>query len=144
MSRPDATDFLEKSLIEKVFLRDGAATCELVDKLTYLPLAIAQAAAYLNMNRISIAKYLLLLRNTEQDIVGLISRELYNDTRYRDSANAVATTWVISFHQIYKRDVAAADLLAFLSCVEWKAIPYSLFAERVARRADRGGHRHAL
>jgi tetratricopeptide (TPR) repeat protein len=33
---------------------------------------------------------------------------------------------VVSFSQIRERDAAAADLLAFMSCVEWKAIPRSL------------------
>ena len=38
----------------------------------------------------------------------------------------MATTWVVSFSQIRERDAAAADLLAFMSCIEWKAIPRSL------------------
>jgi tetratricopeptide (TPR) repeat protein len=125
MGRQDAVDFLEKSLIRSE-LRDGATTSELLDELTCLPLAIAQAAAYLNMNRMSIAKYLRLLRNTEQDIVCLMSREFRDDTRYKDTANAVAATWVVSFSQIRARDSAATDLLAFMSCIEWKAIPRSL------------------
>jgi tetratricopeptide (TPR) repeat protein len=126
MNRQDAVNFLEKSLIRKDLLHADATTMELLDELTCLPLAIAQAAAYLNMNKMSIAKYLRLLRNTEQDIVGLMSREFRDDTRYKDSANAVATTWVVSFTQIRARDAAAADLLSFMSCVEWKAIPRSL------------------
>ena len=123
MDRQDAKDFLEKSLIRKDLLGNGAATTELLDELTCLPLAIAQAAAYLNMNRMPIAKYLRLLRNTEQDLVGVMSREFRDDTRYEGSAIAVATTWVVSFSQIQGRNAAAADLLAFMSCIEWKAIP---------------------
>ncbi|KAF2647031.1 purine and uridine phosphorylase, partial [Lophiostoma macrostomum CBS 122681] len=127
MSRADAADFLEKSLIRKELIRTDAAWIELLlDALAYLPLAIAQAAAYLNMNSMSVAKYLRLLHNTEQDIVGLMSKEFCDDTRYRGSANAVATTWVVSFRQMRERDAAAADLLGFLSCVEWKAVPRSL------------------
>jgi hypothetical protein len=123
MDRQDAKDFLEKSLIRKDLLGNGAATTELLDELTCLPLAIAQAAAYLNMNRMPIAKYLRLLRNTEQDLVGVMSREFRDDTRYEGSAIAVATTWVVSFSQVQGRNAAAADLLAFMSCIEWKAIP---------------------
>jgi hypothetical protein len=103
MDRQDAKVFLEKSLIRKDLLGNGAATAELLDELTCLPLAIAQAAAYLNMNRMPIAKYLRLLRNTEQDIVGVMSREFRDDTRYEGSANAVATTWVVSFSQVQGR-----------------------------------------
>ncbi|KAF2832835.1 HET-domain-containing protein [Ophiobolus disseminans] len=126
MDRQDAKDFLKKSLIRKDLLCNGAATTELLDELTCLPLAIAQAAAYLNMNRVSIAKYLKLLRNTEQDIVGVMSREFRDNTRYEGLANAVATTWMVSFSQVQARNAAAADLLAYMSRIEWKAIPQSL------------------
>jgi len=126
MNRQDAADFLAKSLIRKDLLRDSATKDRLLDELTCLPLAIAQAAAYLNRNRMSVAKYLQLLWSTEQDIVALMSREFRDDTRYKESANAVATTWVVSFSQIRERNAAAAKLLAFMSCVEWKAIPRSL------------------
>jgi tetratricopeptide (TPR) repeat protein len=126
IDRQDAVAFLTKSLTRKELLRNNTTLTELLDKLTYLPLAIAQAAAYLNRNRMSVTKYLTLLRSTEQDIVTLISREFRDDTRYKESKNAVAATWVVSFSQIRERDAAAADLLAFMSCVEWKAVPRSL------------------
>ncbi|PVH98334.1 TPR-like protein [Periconia macrospinosa] len=109
--------------------RGDTATKELLDELVYLPLAIAQAAAYLNRNRMTIAKYLHLLRNTEQGLVSLMSREFRDDTRYKGSDNAVAATWVVSFSQIQTEAPVAADLLAFMSCIEWKAIPRSLLPE---------------
>jgi tetratricopeptide (TPR) repeat protein len=129
MDRGDAIDFLSESLVRKELLRDCAMTDKLLDELTCLPLAIAQAAAYLNINRMTITKYLRLLQRTEQDLVRLMSKEFRDDTQYKQSANAVATTWVVSFSQIREHDVAAADLLAFMSCVEWKAIPRSLLPE---------------
>jgi tetratricopeptide (TPR) repeat protein len=116
MDQQDAAAFLTKSLTRKDLLRNDTTTTELLDELACLPLAIAQAAAYLNRNRMSVAKYLQLLRSTE----------FRDNTRYTGSANAVATTWVVSFSQIRERNAAAADLLAFISCVEWKAIPRSL------------------
>ncbi|RAR09054.1 kinesin light chain 2 [Stemphylium lycopersici] len=129
MDRRDATDFLSRSLVQKDLLINQATTNKLLDELTYLPLAIAQAAAYLNMNRMTITRYLWLLHNTEQDLVGLMSEEFRDDTRYKGSANAVATTWTVSFSQLRERDAVAADLLSFMSCVEWKAIPRSLLPE---------------
>ncbi|CAN9191629.1 unnamed protein product [Alternaria alternata] len=129
MDRGDAIDFLSESLVRKELLTNQAMTDKLLDELACLPLAIAQAAAYLNINRMTITKYLWLLHRTEQDLVRLMSKEFRDDTRYKQSANAVATTWVVSFSQIREHDVAAADLLAFISCVEWKAIPRSLLPE---------------
>ncbi|KAF2867129.1 kinesin light chain 1 [Massariosphaeria phaeospora] len=126
MSKPDAKNFLEKSLVKKDLAEDSRKVEELLDELACLPLAIAQAAAYLNMNRTTITKYLRLLRHTEQDTVSLMSKEFRDQTRYKGSANAVASTWVVSFSQLRERDVVASDLLAFMSCIEWKAIPQSL------------------
>jgi nucleoside phosphorylase len=126
MDRQDAAAFLTRSLTRKNLLCNDATTTELLDELSCLPLAIAQAAAYLNKNGMSVAKYMQLLRSTEQDMVALMSREFRDNTRYKGTANAVATTWVVSFSQIRERDAAAADLLAVMSCIEWKAIPRSL------------------
>lgn len=129
MSKPDATSFLEKSLVNKRFTEDRKELEELLDELTCLPLAIAQAAAYLNMNKTTITKYLRLLRNTEQDTIRLISKEFRDQTRYKGSANAIASTWVVSFSQLQEHDEVAATLLKFMSCIEWKAIPRSLLPD---------------
>ncbi|KAF2452243.1 P-loop containing nucleoside triphosphate hydrolase protein, partial [Lineolata rhizophorae] len=126
MSREDAEAFLEKSLVKKSLVQENDAAGQLLDELACLPLAIAQAAAYLNTNKISITKYIQLLECTEQSLIGLMSKEFRDHTRYKGSANAVAMTWVVSFSQIRERDTVAADLLAFLSCIEWRAIPRSL------------------
>ncbi|CAG5189913.1 uncharacterized protein ALTATR162_LOCUS12111 [Alternaria atra] len=92
MSKPDATNFLEKSLVNKNLTEDRKEVEELLDELACLPLAIAQAAAYLNMNRTTITKYLRLLRHIEQDTVSLMRKEFLDQTRYKGSANAVAST----------------------------------------------------
>ena len=125
MDRQDATTFLTKTLTKKELLSDSVATTDLLDELACLPLAIAQAAAYVNRNRTSIREYLRLLRNTEPGLVNLMSREFY-DARYKGMANAVATTWAVSFSQIRAHDEVAVNLLSFMSCIEWKAIPQSI------------------
>lgn len=138
MDRRDAKHFILKSLVRKDLQGNAVMAAlldELLDELTCLPLAIAQAAAYLNRNRMPVLRYLQLLRSTEQDLVHVMSRELHDNTRYRGSANAVATTWVVSFSQIRKHYAVAAELLEFISCVEWKAIPRSLLPSKV-RGAD--------
>jgi len=126
MDGKEAVDFLEKSLIRKDLLRDDAITIKLLIELDYLPLAIAQAAAYINTNKTSILEYLRLLGSTEQDIINIMSKEFRDSTRYKNTASAVATTWMVSFGQIRKYDAVAADLLAYICCIEWKAIPRSI------------------
>lgn len=126
MDREEAERFLERSLTRKELLHDQTVTRELLNELTNLPLAIAQAAAYLNAMQISIRDYLSLLRNTEQDTISLLSREFRDDTRYKKSKNSIAATWLISFDQIRRSDSTAADILSFMSCFENKAVPRSI------------------
>ncbi|KAK1762400.1 hypothetical protein QBC33DRAFT_623724 [Phialemonium atrogriseum] len=125
MDSQEATSLLERLLTRKEPII-GTVLQELLEELTYLPLAITQAAAYLNRNQVSIAKYLGLLRGTEKDMVSLMSREFCDSMRYEGTQNAVATTWIVSFEQIRRLDSAAADLLSFMSQIEPKAIPQSL------------------
>lgn len=122
MDPGEAADYLEKSLIRD----DDAGTAELLKRLTYLPLAITQAAAYLNITGVPVAEYLNLLRGADQEAASLMSREFHDSTRYEGSQNAVATTWIVSFDQIRRSDSTAADLLAFMSCIKPKAIPQSM------------------
>ncbi|OBT86412.1 hypothetical protein VE02_05291 [Pseudogymnoascus sp. 03VT05] len=129
MSQEEAMVFMETSLTQGELLQDKATTVELLRELTYLPLAIAQAVAYLNQNQISVRKYLGLLQGTEQSRVSLMNREFHDRTRCEGSQNAVATTWLVSFAQIQRFDKAAASLLGFLSCIEPKAIPRSILLE---------------
>jgi tetratricopeptide (TPR) repeat protein len=126
MVRSEAASLLEKSLAQKSLLRDEAGCRALLEELTYLPLAITQAAMYLNTTQASITEYLGLLRNTEQTTIDLLSREFRDSTRYEESRHAVATTWLVSFERIRNSDSGAAELLAFLSCIEPKAVPRSI------------------
>lgn len=57
--------------------------------------------------------------------MSLMSREFEDETRYRGSQNAVATTFLVSFEQIRSPDPVAVELLSFISCIETKAIPRS-------------------
>ncbi|KAJ2988984.1 hypothetical protein NUW58_g3700 [Xylaria curta] len=121
---------VQDSVVHKQLRQDTTLTMELLNELTCLPLAITQAAAYLNQNLkhhySPVKRYLELLRNTEDDMVRLMSAKFYDHTRYQDSQNAVATTWLVSFEQIRAKDPIAAELLSFVSYIEPKAIPRSL------------------
>ncbi|KAI1647572.1 uncharacterized protein F4817DRAFT_103194 [Daldinia loculata] len=97
---------------------------ELVKELTYLPLAIVQAASYMNKNMMSVEKYLGLLRGEERNIVNLMERAFYDDTL--DMPRAVLKTWTVSFEQIRQCDPIAAKTFSFMACLDPKAIPQSL------------------
>ncbi|KAH7012165.1 uncharacterized protein B0I36DRAFT_279029 [Microdochium trichocladiopsis] len=123
MDSNEAILLLQKSLTQGQTPQDEALLEDLLIQLTYLPLAITRAAAYLNQTKVPIRKYLGLLRGAEKDAVRLLGREFRDSTRYRNSHNAIATTWIVSFEQILKSDPVAVDLLSFTACIEPKAIP---------------------
>jgi len=121
-----ASHLFKKMLTRKDLVFDGTVIDELLQELDRLPLAITQAAAYVNCNPISVEGYLGLLRSTERDLIFIMSKEMRDRTRYKHTANAVAKTWLVSFEQIVRQDADAADLLRHMSCIEWKAIPRSI------------------
>ncbi|KAJ3531234.1 hypothetical protein NM208_g8967 [Fusarium decemcellulare] len=129
MSPSEGVGYLKKSLHQQELLEDDQAITDLLQALTHLPLAIKQAAAYINKNGITIAKYLELLRNTDGSQVELLSSQFPDDTRYEHSElskNSIATTWLISFKQIRKFNEPAAALLSFMAFIEPGAIPHSM------------------
>ncbi|KAF2730361.1 kinesin light chain [Polyplosphaeria fusca] len=109
-----------------------------VSKITHLPLAIVQAAAFINENAITLAEYAVLLDDTEQNRIELLSEDFTDEGRYLDSKNPVATTWLISFEQIRKYDTLAAEYLSFMACVNGMDIPQSLLppAESAKKAID--------
>ncbi|KAJ5771710.1 hypothetical protein N7520_002239 [Penicillium odoratum] len=129
MDIEEATGLLEKTLIQNVSPEDKDQMLQLLKELYCLPLAITQAVAYINTADISISTYFKLLRGTQNDVISLMSRQFHDGTRYKESQNAIATTWVISFQQIQRIDEAAANMLSFISCIEPKGIPQSLLPD---------------
>ncbi|KAF4447597.1 kinesin light chain [Fusarium austroafricanum] len=128
MDKKEAMNLLRTSLAQKQLLQDEAVTIELLTYLAFLPLAITQAAAYLNQTRAPPRTYLSLLQNAEND-TRVLEREFRDNTRYRGSQNAIGTTWIVSFRQIQKSDQLAVKLLSFMSCIEPKAIPQSILPD---------------
>ncbi|KAG4274652.1 hypothetical protein FPRO04_14482 [Fusarium proliferatum] len=132
MDQEEAATLLKKSLVQKQLLHDETSVIELLTYLSFLPLAITQAAAYLNQTRAPIRTYLSLLRNAEDNDTRVLEREFRDNTRYKGSQNAIGTTWIVSFRQIQKSNQLAVDLLSFISCIEPKAIPQSMLPDAEA------------
>ena len=89
----------------------------LLKELGYLPLAIVQAAAYVNINKIKLKRYLSLLAAQKKRGVSPLGEE---------HENPIAPTWLISFEQIRSRHKLAADYLLFMACIDRKDIPLAL------------------
>ena len=121
-----AIDLLRASLIDKDLMNDYQTTSQLLHHLSCLPLAIIEAASYINETEISVATYVSLLQGQESGMVELLSQDFEDEWRYAEIKNPVAATWLISFHQIQRLNPLASDYLSFMSCVDPRDIPQSL------------------
>ncbi|KAL4863239.1 hypothetical protein BDV12DRAFT_206709 [Aspergillus spectabilis] len=134
LDEKSGVEFLEKSLIQKHLLDDHHAVITLLEELTFLPLALTQAAAYINENGIGLSDYLLLLQEQEADVVELLSEDFGDDGRYKDIQNPVAMTWLISFYQIQKLDQLASDYLSLMASVNPRDIPESFLPRAASKK----------
>jgi hypothetical protein len=125
MNENVAIQLLQKYLVNRDLVDNEQDVKALLAQLTSLPLAIVQAAAYINENGIVLADYLSLLEDQEEDVIDLLGEEFEDDGRYRNVKNPVAKTFLISFEQIRHRDPLAADFLSFIACIDSKDVPQS-------------------
>ncbi|KAL4986027.1 hypothetical protein BDW68DRAFT_179200 [Aspergillus falconensis] len=137
VDKETARKILESLLLQKSLEHDDIIVA-LLEQLAFLPLAITQAAAYINKKCLSLSTYLRLLQDEEQAAVELLSEKFRDPGRYKDIENAVITTWLISFKQIQHQDVSAADYLSFMACINPRNIPLSLLPSQLSekRRLD--------
>ena len=132
-------DFRDKKyLVNSNLINNRQDAKSLLTEITYLPLATVQAAAYINENGITLADYLSLLGEQEEDAIDLLSAGFEDDGRYRNVKNPVATTWLISFEQIRRRDSLAAEYLSFMAYVDPKDIPQSLLPPGPSQKKETG------
>lgn len=92
-----------RSITKRNIENELPATKELVKILGYLPLALAQASAYIQQNHISISEYLKLYKKYEMEM--LMDKTLPDGV----DVNPVAITWNISLQAIVKETVIHND-----------------------------------
>ncbi|KGO76027.1 Acyl transferase/acyl hydrolase/lysophospholipase [Penicillium italicum] len=126
MDEHKATRVLRNSLVAKELLHDAKSTRQLLNQLTFLPLAIVQAASFINENGLTLASYVELLDGQEQSAIDLLSEDFEDKGRYKSIRNPVATTWLTSFEQIRRQSRLATDYLCFMACIKEKDILISL------------------
>ncbi|KAF5675931.1 hypothetical protein FDENT_9649 [Fusarium denticulatum] len=104
---------------------DKHAAADLLRVLDYIPLAITQAAAYINRRapRISIKSYLDTFRESDKKKGSLLNRDAGDLRRYETVSNSVVTTWQVTFEQIRHERPSAAKLLSFMSFFNPQGIP---------------------
>ena len=93
----------------------------LVEELDRLPLAISQAAAFIEENFISISEYVEALRGESAE--EFLDEELDDSRRDEDSVNSIFRSWKLSYDQIRKQKPCAADLLSLLAMLDRQSVP---------------------
>ena len=101
--------------------RDAAA--KLAEELGDLPLALAQAAAYVDETGCSLTRYLELFQTHREEV---LSRR---GVTQQDYPASVAATWQISFRNLEEESPAAVELLNLCAFLAPEAIPLDLLAE---------------
>lgn len=95
---------------------------ELAEKLDCLPLALSQAAAFMNKNRLSIAEYLERMSASGDEMVAeLMIRPQLLEAQIGVS-KSIYDTWRLSYEAIRSHNRLAVDVLAFMSFLEQNSI----------------------
>ena len=115
---------LLRNKLEDTSSEEGAV--DLLHTLDYIPLAIAQAAAYINRRaRITISSYLDEFRANYKKREYFLNWDAGDLRRDKSASNSVVTTWQMSFERIRQERPSAAELLLLMSFFNPQGIPVS-------------------
>ncbi|VUC33292.1 unnamed protein product [Clonostachys rosea] len=95
----------------------------LSSKLEHIPLALAQAASFIQENSVPINEYIQLLDESDSELLSRLSESFVTVGRDSETPHAVTATWIISFELIKQRNILASNFLSFLCFFHWQAIP---------------------
>ncbi|KAI8950933.1 hypothetical protein F4801DRAFT_601739 [Xylaria longipes] len=98
-------------------------------RLEHLPLALAQASAFIQENTITVEKYLQLLDQGDQSFVRLLNEEFDTVGRDSETPHAVTATWILSFEQIERQNPLAGELLLLMCLFDRQAIPMEFLSD---------------
>ena len=105
-------------------------------ELECLPLAITQAAAFINENSISVAKYVRMLQDDNSDLAALLDRGIPDLRRDSQASNSVLQTWKLSFDQIRNQQPRAAEMLSLMAFFDPQSIPRCLLQFEKERESE--------
>jgi hypothetical protein len=124
----------------------------LLRELSYLPLAIAQAAAYINTSETSIEAYLPLVAQHKEDAAQLSSGSSGDKLSDDDRKSPITTTLLVSLERLRHSHRKAAEYLFLMACLDRKDILLDFLPSTLSTEAlpqEREGavailHRYAL
>jgi tetratricopeptide (TPR) repeat protein len=129
-----------RKLIQEILKDDGPNPDHLeilTARLEYLPLALAQSAAFIQKESMTVARYLHLLDQSDNTLVELLSEPFEAVGRDSSVPNAVTATWMVSFKQIQEQYPNASDLLSLMSFFDRQGIPKAFLSHQIAPKDSR-------
>lgn len=126
MNEQKGAGVLRNCLVKKEVFQDVDSIWQLLERWTYLPLAIFQAASFINNNGTTIKGYVHLLDGQEQTAIDLLGEDLEDEGWYKSIQTPVAITWPVSLHQIQQKFPLVDIWLSYMSCMAEKYIPACL------------------
>lgn len=123
MSSAESLRLLQTKLVS-AFEEDAAM--KLVELLDCVPLAVNQAAAYINRRQISISSYIERFEASEKRKTALLNHDGGDIRRHEGVSNSVVVAWQLTFEQILQESAGAANLLSLMSLFHAKNIPHYL------------------
>jgi tetratricopeptide (TPR) repeat protein len=120
----------------KVSLPDHDHSERLLEVLAFIPLAITQAAAFINQTTMSIQDYLALLEKNNENFKDALSTELQDSRRQIGFPNSVFRTWKLSFDQILNQNPRAGELLSLMAMLDHHHIPKRWLQSSTERQVD--------
>ena len=109
--------------VENDYSREKGVLSKLVQTLDFLPLAVTQAASFIDENGITIAEYTAALEGDDEDAEEFLHEEVDDARRDEESVNSVIRTWKLTFDQISKQKPRAAELLSLLAMLDQQSVP---------------------
>ncbi|KAL7755426.1 hypothetical protein ACKLNR_014524 [Fusarium oxysporum f. sp. zingiberi] len=122
MGEEQALELLQRRLENKT---DEAAAKDIVRTLDCIPLAVNQAAAYINRRspRVTTKSYLNEFYRSEERRGSLLRSDKGDLGRQDGVSNSVVVTWQVTFEQIRREQPRAANLLSLMSQFQAQSIP---------------------
>jgi len=99
---------------------------QFLHELEYIPLAIAQALAFIIKRHKTIRQYLEQYRTNDIIRTRMLTHEFSEHGREGSSMDSVAKTWAISFAWIRDDNPRAADMLCLVALLQHQGIPKQL------------------
>ncbi|KAL4813075.1 hypothetical protein BDW67DRAFT_117571 [Aspergillus spinulosporus] len=131
MTSEEAKLLIKSNVTDQVLEEDELD--RLSELLGHLPLAIVQAAAFMQENSMSVSEYIELYNDSEETSMDLLCEPFETLGRDTGVPNAVATTLIVSLDQIKDRDPKAVEILQLIPFLDRNEVPKSLVQHRIKR-----------